>query len=182
MRLYTPDLLTLRAGHPVADAPHVFVETGTFQGRTTALALQFFAEVHTIELSVVHHLKAWTKFWDHSHVHCHYGDSAKVLPALCSQILPPTPVMFYLDAHWFGARDAVGKGELPLWAEIKAIADRGCQDTIVVDDVASFGTDHPEPVWLDVTMDTIMQAIASAGREGEPWSRKGCDQVAVFLA
>lgn len=36
---------------PLAVRPRVFVETGTFQGRVTLLALEFFGEVHTIEKS-----------------------------------------------------------------------------------------------------------------------------------
>jgi len=181
MKFHVPIMLELRNNQPKAQPPDIFVETGTWKGGTTALALNFFADVHTIERSVVHHIGAWRTFWTYGHVHCHFGDSRVVLASLCELVLPPVPVFFYLDAHWFRVDHAVGKGEFPLWAEIEAIAARNVADVVVVDDVHSFGTENPEPAWKDVTLENIVKAFQNAGRVATGWEREGCDQVAVYL-
>lgn len=180
MKFHPPILFKLRAGHPAEAMPHIFVETGTWHGTTTAMAGAFFLDVHTIERAPIHFLRAWDKFLDIGNVHCHFGDSRTVLAALCA-LLPTEPVFFYLDAHWFRVDAVVGEGEFPLWEEIEAIAGRGAQDTVVIDDVHSFGTGNPEEAWLDVTLENILKAFREAGRECTGWEEEGCDQVAVYL-
>lgn len=159
--------------------PNIFVETGTWKGITTVMAANHFPTVHTIELSVVHHMRALDTFRGLPHVHCHYGDSAAVLPILCD-LLPAQPVMFYLDAHWFKV-DHAAKGRFPLWGELEAIAKRGQPDIVVVDDVHSFGTCNPEPAWERVSLDSICQCLRDAGRDLMPWGPCETDQVAAFL-
>ena len=82
-------------GYPV---PKVFIETGTYHGKTTFGALRDFKTIHTIELSEEWYQKAVRQFKKFKHVHCHKGDSAQIL----SKILPDIkePVLFYLDAHY----------------------------------------------------------------------------------
>lgn len=171
----------LNNGHPGGYVPQTFVETGSWKGLTTALAAAHFAEVHTVERSPVYFLRVADKFKMHPDVHCHFGDSAQLLGALC-ELLPEAPVMFYLDAHWFNVDHAVGRGEFPLWGELEAIAKRGQPDIVVVDDVHSFGTCNPETAWKDVDLASICRALTSLGRSIVPWERPGIDQVAVYLA
>ena len=134
-------------------APRILVETGTYQGKTTRLALEQFDVVHTIEL---HHDRFWWALADLSPLgaHCHQGDSRVWVPRLAQQI--EGPVFWYLDAHWFRVPGVAGEREgLPLWDELEALAARPWPDVIVVDDVHSFGGDQPTPEWREISLEKI---------------------------
>ena len=135
-------------------SPAVFVETGTFHGKTTRLAVAQFREVHTVELHVDWHREAVEQLGPLG-VHCHQGNSAGIVPILATHI--QEPVFWYLDAHWFKVAPGVAGEDvpLPLWAELDAIAARSFPDIIVVDDVASFGKTEPTPEWADVSLASI---------------------------
>jgi hypothetical protein len=133
--------------------PQVFVETGTFDGKTTRFALEQFAAVHTIELD---HDRFWRALGElgPQGAHCHHGDSRVWVPRLAQQI--EGPVFWYLDAHWFNVPGVAGRDEgLPLWAELEALAARPWPDVVVVDDVHSFGTDQPTPEWQAISLERI---------------------------
>ena len=186
MKFTTEILRELKHAHPGGHVPDVFVETGTWTGVTTELAVDHFKEVHTIERSVSHFLRAVNLFRYYPTIHCHFGDSAAIMIYLC-ELLPSAPVMFYLDAHWFKhssgrpAPGVVGFGEFPLWGELEAIARRGQPDIIVVDDVHRFGTTDAEPGWQDVSLDSICRCLRENARQSTPWGPCGTDQVAAFL-
>jgi hypothetical protein len=135
-------------------APKVFVESGTFHGKTTRFAVEQFDVVHTIELNTDWFMAALKELAPLG-VHCHHGNSADVIPKLARQI--EGPVFWYLDAHWFKvAPNVAGKDlPLPLWAELEAISQRTEPDVIVVDDVHSFGKSEPTPEWEKVNLDSI---------------------------
>lgn len=178
MAFFTVETLRLIAdGHP----PRVAVETGTWHGDRALLLHNYFPVVHTIELSVPLYLQTRKRLAGRSGLHCHYGDSVHVLPMLC-KLLGVQPVLFYLDAHWFAKdnRDVVGKGQFPLWGELRAIAERRERDIVVIDDVHNFGH-GPEPDWQHVSLENIVAVFEKAGRKWGSWSREGCDQVAVYL-
>jgi hypothetical protein len=144
-------LQALRTRYP--EVPTVFVETGTFEGKTTRLALEQFAAVHTVELD---HDRFWRALSQLGPLgtHCYHGDSRVWVPRLAKQI--EGPVFWYLDAHWFNVPGVAGKAEgLPLWDELEAIAARPWADVVVVDDVHAFGTDRPTPEWLEVSLERI---------------------------
>lgn len=141
----------------------VFVETGTFEGRTTALAALRFPVVHTIELSPHYHVRALDRFRGQRHVRCHLGSSAEVVARLAQEI--PEPAFWYLDAHWFRPSKRglppVAEGPLPLWGELAALAHRTVPDLIVVDDVHDFGTPRPTPEWETVSLESVVAAFPS---------------------
>ena len=153
-RMTGPHLRLIRTRHPSAEAICTFVESGTFHGKTTRLAVEQFAAVHTIELNADWYTEAVRDLVPLG-VKCYHGNSADLVPQLASEI--EEPVVWYLDAHWFKlVPDVAGETEgLPLWAELEALAKRPYADVIVVDDVASFGKTEPTPEWIDVSLEKI---------------------------
>lgn len=144
-------LMALRTRHP--EPPRIFVETGTFEGKTTRFALEQFPVVHTIELE---HDRFWRALTDlgPAGAQVHHGDSRCWVPRLAQQI--ESPVFWYLDAHWFNVPGVAGQREgLPLWDELEAIGERPWPDVVVVDDVHSFGTDQPTAEWWAVSLERI---------------------------
>ncbi len=128
--------------------PSVFVESGTFKGKTTRWALDRFNAVHTIELSPSLYADA-VEVLGPLGAQCHYGDTRDVLPMLAREITEPA--VWFLDAHWCLKGDqwaVAGKAEpLPLADELGALARRRYGDRIIVDDVASVGRDDYQPGW-----------------------------------
>jgi hypothetical protein len=116
--------------------PTTFVETGAYKGNGIHDLLQEsrFSTIHSIELSPkwVEHCK--TRFQDQPRVHIHEGDSATVLERMIEDnILPTTPVLFYLDAHYSGgetAGDATDNG-CPVLRELIAISKRNVSGDIL---------------------------------------------------
>jgi hypothetical protein len=158
-------------GHAV---PAVFVESGTFHGKTTRLAAAQFREVHTIELHPTWYAEAVEQLGALG-VHCYHGNSAELVPTLARAI--GEPVFWYLDAHWFKrVKDVAGQGTpLPLWAELEAIAARPYLDIVVVDDVHAFGGSDPTPEWLDVSLERIAGYFP-----GHREARIALDQAVVY--
>lgn len=136
--------------------PRVFVETGTFKGKTTrfALSLGLFEQVHTIEIHDGNYQLAVEQLQPLG-VQCHHGDSADVLPQLAREI--SRPCVFFLDAHWGTTSPDMGGADkpLPLWVELDAIAARRRADIVIVDDVKTFGQSLPTPEWENVSLTTI---------------------------
>lgn len=116
----------------------VFIETGTYMGRSTALAAGLFKEVHTIELSAELHAAAVERFAGHAHVTCHGGDSAAVLPAILSPLKSRT-MFFWLDGHYSGGVTAQGDVVTPILGELEAIRTARLSSWIIaVDDLRIF--------------------------------------------
>ncbi len=112
------------------------IETGTFQGKTTAFFGQHFQEVHTIDISPTYYNQSKQALSSFSNIHFHFGSSDKVL----AQLLPSMKdrfILFYLDAHW--------NEFWPLRDEIEQISKTHRNNCIiVVDDVKVPGrTDVP---------------------------------------
>jgi predicted O-methyltransferase YrrM len=103
------------------------IETGTFEGSTTAFFARTFEEVHTIDISPQYSKTAQQRLTSLSNIKFHLGSSEKVL----AQILPTISekfVLFYLDAHW--------NEYWPLLDELEAISKTHHNHCIVViDDV-----------------------------------------------
>jgi hypothetical protein len=148
----------------------VFVETGTYQAKTSLMARSLFPVVHTIERSEVLWRDANTRYGGDG-IHFHHGDSRTVLPTLAKSIREPA--VFYLDAHWFDVPHAAGQSDpLPLWAELDALARRRYPDIVIVDDVLSFGA---FPGWENVTLTRIANRLTRYRK-----SRIMADQAVVW--
>jgi len=133
--------------------PHlgIFVETGTRQGLTSEMMVDFFGatNVWTIEIDEEAYKKVderWSEHKDYWKINLIQGDSAVVIKTLSF----PQPVLWYLDAHWWDNEEAGGgEGPLgfPLWSELQHIrslppAKEGT-DIVAVDDVHAFGRSVP---------------------------------------
>ena len=118
--------------------PTIFIETGTYLGNTTLNAIEFFKEIHTIELSMPLYQKASERFKNVENITTYHGDSSEVL----KQVLPKMhgKILFWLDAHCSGGITA-GEGRDPLMDEIRAIrVNRIKNAVILIDDIRGWGT------------------------------------------
>jgi hypothetical protein len=145
---------------PLDARPRVFVESGTFHGKTTRWAVPRFPVVHTIEWSPGLHARAVQALAPLG-VTCHHGDSRQVIPALAASIAERA--VWFLDAHWLNNAEAAGNGTpLPLSDELTALAARPYLDTIIVDDVASFGHEEYQAGWGQVSLTWIARHFPGA--------------------
>jgi hypothetical protein len=147
--------------------PKVFIETGTFKGKTISQVADIFHTIHTFELNEEWYREAVSKFKEQNHINCHYGDSAEGLKEVLPEI--NDPVVFWLDAHYFGPGTALGIDEVPLLRELEVIAARRQRDIIIIDDAELLGTQGRceaagdyyghEYDWEDITVRSIKKAI-----------------------
>jgi len=75
------------------------IETGTYQGASTAFFALAFPEVHTIDISPQFRGESQERLSSFANIQFHLGSSEKVL----AHILPTLKdrfILFYLDAHW----------------------------------------------------------------------------------
>lgn len=101
------------------------IETGTFQGNTTALFGRLFDQVHTIEIVEGTYNAAKDALKSYDNIHLHLGSSEKVLKDLLPSV-KGKPVLFYLDAHW--------QDHWPLLEEIQEIGKTHKDNCIIVID------------------------------------------------
>lgn len=171
MAHFTLELLDQAIAWGNAADIRVAVETGTFEGETTRLLCCRFAIVHTIELEP----RRWRQCVEtlgHLGAVFHLGDSAQIVPRI-SAAYHDTPILWYLDAHWFAPKAGRGKWGLPvadsapfpLWAELDTIAGRTTPDLVIVDDVHSFGRD--ENGWQSVSHATLDKRLAGRLRKSK---------------
>lgn len=104
------------------------IETGTFQGTTTAFLSETFPniDIYTVEVNLETYQKAQANLQGYSNIKLLYGSSEKVLEHLLPE-LQGKRILFYLDAHW--------DDYWPLLDEFEAI-QKQCKDNccIVIDD------------------------------------------------
>ena len=115
----------------------VFIETGTYLGNTTAAAVQFFKELHTIELSADLAQKAAQRFASLGKVHVHQGDSADRLEEILRQIKGAP--LIWLDGHYSEGFTARGRENTPVIAELQSIDRSGISNAVIlIDDLRMF--------------------------------------------
>mgnify|MGYP003382659943 CR=1 FL=1 len=160
--------------------PRVFVETGTYRGDLVLDIRDYFAAIHTIELSPKWFAYSAERLRGVPHVTCHLGDSASLLEELAEVVAEPA--VFYLDAHFAGGDTAYGVDEVPLLRELTALNGRIWKDIIVIDDVGLIGRKgvsgkpgHPryptmEFDWSQLSLDAVRRALA--GRARVYWSER----------
>lgn len=116
-----------------------FVETGTFQGRTTRAMTAHFDHVLTVEGSYARYQAVKNTLPDT--VTAYYGDSGVVLPQMLADA--NAPCLVFLDAHWISNGrpaddDPLQEGaHCPLMAELAAIA-LDAPHVVVIDDLHFF--------------------------------------------
>lgn len=97
-----------------------FVETGTGSGQTAATASGVFERVFTVDLSRALASKATSMLASYDNVKVTEGHSAQFLRSL--RLSAADEAMLWLDAHWSGTGYARGPENVPLLAELAAIA------------------------------------------------------------
>ena len=133
----------------------IFVETGTYMGDTSALALHCgFERVLTVELSNNWRGQYQTRFGNDSRVRLFAGLSKDRLPEMLAQV--DAPATFWLDAHYSGGGTALGDKLCPLLEELDLIADHWIKThTILIDDVRLFGDEFGP----DVTVERVKEKL-----------------------
>ena len=120
-----------------------FVETGTFQGRTTLWASKHFDAVFTIERSEALYALHEEGLRQLKGVRPLLGDSREILPAVVAE-LGERHALFWLDGHWSGEGTAGADDECPLLGELACLAQRA-GDIILIDDARLFLCAPPRP-------------------------------------
>jgi hypothetical protein len=125
------------------------VETGTASGESARLASIFFSHVWTMELIDDRQEKEDSP----DNITWLVGDSVELLPKIIEEISQTKVdgsskyyVLFYLDAHYSGDKEnETGFPECPVLKEIEAIAERGYESIIIIDDARLFLGHPPHP-------------------------------------
>ena len=137
----------------------VFVETGTFVGKTILPLEEHFYELHTIEIKkdLFDYVKKKSK-----KINFHLGDSSKVLSEICPKISFNT--IFFLDGHWSAGITGRGDKDCPLYEELNCIMsflNHNC--IIIIDDCRDFGKGPKEfkcgANWEDINIDKILKLV-----------------------
>jgi len=121
----------------------LFVETGTFKGKTTRWASEHFSRVFTIERAEPFYQRYSPELDRIRNITPLLGDSRQVLPQIIDEIGGQT-AMFWLDGHWCGGVTAGDDDECPLIDELKVLANRA-DDIIMIDDARLFLRAPPLP-------------------------------------
>jgi len=115
----------------------VFIETGTWHGRTTYALAPHFERCFTIELDPQLARSAQELFRKFQNVTVLQGNSADVLPTILSDI--EVRATFWLDAHYCGSGTAKGRHNTPILDELKVIFEHQVKDhLILLDDARAF--------------------------------------------
>lgn len=156
------------------------VETGTFQGTTTALFTATSLPVFTAELHPRYFSYAKMRFlFNRTRIQLFQGDSRSFLRKLSAdQTVPKEDVFFYLDAHWHD--------DLPLLEEIEIIFSEWKRPIVMVDDFHVPNTDYKfddygekKTLNLDyidpvVSSQNISVFFPTADSSEETGARRGC--------
>jgi hypothetical protein len=144
-----------------------FVETGTLEGHTAALAATMIPVVHTVEISRSMYDKAIPECRNASNITRHLGASVDVIPVLLPSLKEPT--LWYLDGHWSGIGPKLGV-ECPVLDELALLRNRP-DDVIVVDDARLFikppGPPHDPAQWP--IFHDVVTAMRDDVREVQLW-------------
>ncbi len=134
----------------------IFVETGTYTGDTTALALHCdFERVLTVELSDNWRDRYQARFGNDRRVRLFAGLSKDRLPEMLAQV--DSPATFWLDAHYSGGGTARGDTLCPLLEELDLIAAHPIKThTILIDDVRLFGNQFGPEVTVKRVMEKLL--------------------------
>lgn len=131
----------------------LFIETGTYQGKTSAWAAQVFNIVETIEIASTLFEKAKVEYQDVINIRFNLGDSSIVLNEILQR--HQEPAVFWLDGHWCGGESGGEEQECPILQEIAIIRTHAHPDSIIlIDDARLFLAPPPLPhsanKWPDV--------------------------------
>jgi hypothetical protein len=141
-----------------------FLETGTFDGRTTKWAAKHFDEVVTIEASEELRRSAMEKHGGLRNVRWVYGDTRTVLRGEVERLAGPAVV--WLDSHWSGGATYGKDAECPLLLEIEIVRAAPYEHYLFVDDARLFMAPPPAPHNPDhwPTLTQVVNALTQGPR------------------
>lgn len=132
-----PPVLKWRVLRSYAFGIRVFVETGTFHGRTVDALHRKLTVVHTIELDEVLYRNAAERFAPNPRITVWHGNSRDVLPKILEGL--NEPALFWLDAHFSGEGTACAGLHSPIMEELGQIFGHRVNDHIIlIDDARKF--------------------------------------------
>jgi hypothetical protein len=121
----------------------IFIETGTFKGRTSVWAAGHFHDVYTIENSRQLFDAAASTLGAYRNIHLLFGNSALQLKNVIEEL--NQPALFWLDAHWCGGLTYGDDDPCPLLDEINIIKQSSHSHIIMIDDARFFLKPPPHP-------------------------------------
>jgi hypothetical protein len=139
----------------------IFVETGTYLGETTNMAMQHFEKVHTIEIKEDLYTRAKHTFSKKYNVVCYLGDSSIVLVDICKTLDKAT--CFWLDGHYSAGGTGKGTKNIPLYEELEIIM-KECKQSclILIDDCRLFEKVDPYvDGWDQINTNSILKIVSS---------------------
>ncbi|EFG75325.1 hypothetical protein HMPREF0591_4789 [Mycobacterium parascrofulaceum ATCC BAA-614] len=150
----------------------IFVEAGTYKGKTTAFFAQRAEQVYSVELHGGLFAAAQKQFAGSPNVTLVHGDSLVEIPKIvagCS-----TPPLVFLDGHFSGPGTAEGEVMEPAQLTLGQLAGVALAGTtVVIDDLRLFGSGLAGFPQLD--------SITAAAREAFPDAviRTGLDSIVI---
>ncbi len=122
-----------------------FVETGTFQGDSLAIAADIFPECFSVEISPVYYESAKKRFASNGNITIEREPSPDFLRRH-SQLFNSRPTLFWLDAHWCAAEHTTDEdSQSPLIAELEALDRLHPESTVLIDDARLYLSPPPKP-------------------------------------
>jgi hypothetical protein len=121
----------------------MFVETGTFRGKTSRWAAGIFRDVITIENSRELFDSSSETLRNYKNIQQLFGSSPLQLSKVISDIKQPS--LFWLDAHWCGGNTYGEDDPCPLLDEIRIVKQSGYDHILMIDDARFFLKPPPKP-------------------------------------
>ena len=121
----------------------MFVETGTFRGKTSRWAAGIFSDVITIENSRELFESSKETLRNYKNIQLLFGSSPFQLSKVISGI--KKPALFWLDAHWCGGSTYGEEDPCPLLDEIRIVKQSGYDHILMIDDARFFLKPPPKP-------------------------------------
>jgi hypothetical protein len=123
----------------------VFVETGTYEGRTLAAMVPYFDRLYSVELGEELYRRACARFASVPKVRLFQGDSGEKLEDILG-LVADERCLFWLDAHYSRGDTARGSEDTPICRELSIIGRHSRKDhVILIDDARCFGSDPAYP-------------------------------------
>ena len=130
-----------------------FIETGTYEGDTVALADQYgFKNIHSIEIEPTLYELCQLRFSNIEHIKIWHGDSIDMLEKVMAEVRGQAT--FWLDAHASGPLLG-GKISCPLVEEINIIGKHQDNHVFFIDDCRLFGSGEWRYLKKEDVVDTI---------------------------
>jgi hypothetical protein len=143
----------------------VFVETGTYYGKTALWASSIFEQTITIEYSREIYETNLQTYKENSNISFRFGDSRAVLKEIVPTLTEPA--IFWLDGHWSGAETYGEDDQCPLIDEILTINLSPVSHIVLIDDARLFTSPPPLPHPIDQwpTIKEVIDTLCSGGKD-----------------